>query len=253
MLVASLGSGSRGNATLIEAGRTALLIDCGFGIREMDRRLGRLHRSPVDLSGVLITHEHGDHARGVARLAARYRLDVWATQGTVAAARLEGLEGIRVFERDKPFAIGDFEIHPFAVPHDAREPCQFVLGDGVRRLGVLSDTGSITPGIAANLSGCDALLIECNHEERMLSAGPYPPSLKMRILGEHGHLSNAQAAALLGRIAHDRLQHVVAVHLSDRNNHPALARRALARALGCEPSWIGIADQDAGLGWREVM
>ncbi|WJW76206.1 MBL fold metallo-hydrolase [Thiohalobacter sp. IOR34] len=253
MRFASLGSGSRGNATLIEAGDTCLLVDCGFSVAETRRRLERLGSGLDRLSAILVTHEHGDHLRGVAPLARRLGIPLWMTDGTAAVARDTEVPVLRRFNSHRPFTIGDIRIEPFPVPHDAREPCQFVFGDGACRLGLLTDTGSATDHIVRSLAGCDALILECNHDERMLAEGPYPPLLKQRVSGRYGHLSNAQAADLLGRLDAGRLQHLIAAHLSEKNNRPALAVEALAGTLDCEAGWIQVADQDQGFGWRDLV
>jgi len=249
---ASLGSGSRGNAALVEAGRTRILIDCGFPLAETERRLARLGRDASQLSAVLVTHEHADHVSGVAPLARRYRLPVWLTGGTLAAWDPGELPRVHVFSPHEPFAMDDLQVQPFPVPHDAREPCQFVLGDGAVRLGVISDAGTVTPHIRRTLEGCDGLMVECNHDPGMLARGPYPPSLKARVGGRRGHLNNGQAADLAAAVAHPRLQHLVLGHISEKNNTPALARDTVAAALGCDAGSVGVADQDAGLSWREV-
>ncbi|HET7586586.1 MAG TPA: MBL fold metallo-hydrolase [Gammaproteobacteria bacterium] len=253
MRFASLGSGSRGNGTLVEAAGTCLLIDCGFSLSETERRLARLKRSPDDIDAILITHEHADHVRGVARLAARHNIPVRATAGTLSACARHKLDGAESFSAHDGFAIDGLEIMPVAVPHDAREPTQFVFSDGRHRLGVLTDAGHITAHITRSLAVCDALILECNHDEAMLIGGPYPPRLKQRVGGLLGHLSNMQAAALLGGLEVSRLQHIVAAHLSEHNNTPAQARAALADAAGCEVEWIQVADQEDGLGWREIV
>jgi phosphoribosyl 1,2-cyclic phosphodiesterase len=252
MRFASLGSGSRGNATLVEQGSTLLLVDCGFSLRETERRLLRLGRDPAQVSALLVTHEHGDHLAGVALFARRYKVPVWLSAGTRGACRDE-IAGAQVFNSHAAFAVGDVEVTPFPVPHDAREPTQFVFGNGVQRLGLLTDTGSLTAHIEQQLSGCDALLLECNHDRTMLANGIYPPVLKARVGGDYGHLSNAQAAALLRRIDNSRLQPIVAAHLSDKNNTPQLAVAALAAALDCNDDWIGVARQDDGLAWRALV
>jgi len=159
---------------------------------------------------------------------------------------------LRSFDATARIDIGELQIHPFTVPHDAREPCQFAVQAGGRRLGMLTDTGRMTPHIVESLHACDALLLECNHDTAMLAGGPYSRSLQQRVGGPLGHLSNAQAADLLLRLDTSRLQHLVAAHLSDKNNQPDLARTALAAAMDCEPGWIGIADQDTGLDWRTI-
>lgn len=253
MRFASLGSGSEGNGLLVEAGDTRVLIDCGFGIAAMHSRLGRLGIEPDSISAIVVTHEHSDHVGGVPRFAARYSIPVWLTFGTLYAfeERLSGLE-LRGFDSHEPFAVGDLEILPFPVPHDAREPVQVVLTDGARRLGVLTDVGAITAHIEASLSGCDALVLECNHDPEMLAGSDYPWPLKARIAGRFGHLDNAASAGLLARVAGPQLQHVVAAHLSQQNNTPELARAALAGALRCDAGWIGVADQANGFDWRSL-
>ncbi|MDT8387054.1 MAG: MBL fold metallo-hydrolase [Thiogranum sp.] len=249
MRFASLGSGSRGNATLVESGATRILIDCGFSCAETERRLARLSLHPQDLSGILVTHEHSDHIAGVARLSRRHRIPVWMTAGTEAMHQGGELAAWHCFSSHRPFAIGDLEINPFPVPHDAREPCQFVLSDGALRLGVLTDVGSITPHMLQSLDGLDALLLECNHDVEMLANGPYPPALKRRVGGAFGHLSNDQAAEILANVDISGLQQLVAAHLSDKNNHPDLVRSALAAVLGCAASEVRVADQQMGIAW----
>jgi phosphoribosyl 1,2-cyclic phosphodiesterase len=252
MRFASLGSGSRGNATLVGCQATLVMIDCGFSCRETERRMARLGCHPAELAALLVTHEHGDHVRGVAPLARKYGFPVWLTPGTRHMLPDTDMPKLQSFDAATRIDIGELQIQPFTVPHDAREPCQFTVQAGGRRLGILTDTGRMTPHIVASLSACDALLLECNHDTAMLAGGPYSPSLKQRVSGPLGHLSNAQAADLLERLDTSRLQHLVAAHLSDKNNQPALARTALAAAMGCEPDWIGIADQEAGLDWRTI-
>ncbi len=251
MRFASLGSGSRGNATVVEQDSTLLLVDCGFSVRETERRLLRLGRDAEQVTAVLVTHEHSDHIGGVALFARKYRVPVWMTPGTRAACRDEP-DGIELFSSHAAFAVGDLEVTPFPVPHDAREPAQFVFGNGALRLGVLTDTGSLTPHIEQQLGGCDALFLECNHDRAMLADGPYPPVLKRRVGGDFGHLSNDQSAELLRRIDCSRLQHIAAAHLSEKNNTPALARDSVSQALDCGGEWVAVADQQQGLGWRDL-
>lgn len=253
MRFASLGSGSRGNALLVEGGSTRLLIDAGFGPREMSKRLARLGLAAETVDAVLVTHEHTDHIGGAFACARRFGWSVMLTHGTLAASRDDGADvRTTIIDSHDAFAIGDICVHPFPVPHDAREPVQFVLADGVRRLGVLTDAGHVTPHMIAMLVDCDALVLECNHDAAMLETGKYPPALKRRIGGLWGHLDNAAAASLLSRVGVGKLQHVLAAHLSEENNSPALARVALSAALGCEQEWIGIATQDEGFSWRDL-
>ena len=219
MRFASLGSGSRGNALLLETPHVRLLIDCGFPAREIESRLARLGVDPQTLHGILVTHEHGDHIRGVGAMARRYALPVWMTAGTYRSASYGELPTLnRIDCHAGRLAIGDLEVLPFPVPHDAREPCQFLFCAGGSRLGLLTDTGHVTPHIRENLQGCDGLVLEFNHDRQMLANGPYPPSLQARVGGLHGHLSNDQAATLLGALTHERLQCLLASHLSEKNN-----------------------------------
>ena len=254
MRFASLGSGSQGNALIVDAGETKVLVDCGFSTRMATARLTRLATAPDDLTAILVTHEHGDHVAGVFAFARRHQLTVYLTHGTHAAAARgqASFPECRVIDGHTPFAIGGLEVLPFPVPHDAREPVQYVFGDGAHRLGVLTDTGSITPHIVEVLGACDALVLECNHDRMMLAGSRYPTVLKQRIAGRFGHLENEQAAALLRQVDTRRLQHLVAAHLSQENNRPQLAARSLASALGCAEDWIGVADQEGGFGWRQL-
>jgi len=254
MRFASLGSGSKGNALIVEAGGTRLLLDCGFNAAEVGRRLARLGLEADSVDAIVVTHEHGDHGGGVARLAGRFDLPVYLTRGTMTGMGAEGraIANRKFIDAYTPFAIGGIEITPFTVPHDAREPVQFVFSDGAARLGVLTDVGHPTPHVAQSLSGADALVLECNHDLDLLMNGPYPASLKKRVAGKMGHLANAMAAELVRAMDCSRLCHIVAAHLSQQNNTPDLARAALAGALNCEPEWIGIATQEDGFAWREI-
>lgn len=253
MQFASLGSGSRGNCTLIEADGTTILVDCGFSMRETERRLQRLSREINQVSAILVTHEHGDHVRGVASLSKKYQIPVWSSRGTAKAAKLEELDerGLwRCIDIHQEFEIDSLQVQPIPVPHDAKEPCQFIFSDGDWRIGVLTDTGSITPYIEEQYAGCDAFILEANHDEEMLANGSYPPSLKHRVGGNFGHLNNGQAKDLLNTIDISKLQYLVASHISDKNNTVALARDKMSEALDADASWIDVASQDEGLDWR---
>lgn len=248
-----LGSGSEGNALVVQSGQTHILLDCGFSLSETVARLARLELLPERLSGIVVTHEHGDHVAGVARLARKFALPVWLTHGTLRG-QSAAFAGLRVTEIDPHggFAIDGLSVQPYPVPHDASEPVQFVFSDGRHKLGVLTDAGHVTPHIERSLNGCDALVLECNHDARMLAEGDYPRMLKQRVGGRFGHLNNEDAAGLLRRLDNSRLQHIVAAHLSSKNNHPALAVGALSAALGCAAEWVAVATQDEGLDWREI-
>lgn len=254
MRFASLGSGSAGNCMIVEQADTRLLLDCGFGLKETLRRLARLDISPEQLSGVLITHEHDDHAKGAFKLAQKCNIPVWLSHGTrVMTERYLPNKGeVQIHEIDShtSFSIGDIEVTPYPVPHDAREPTQFTFTDGSIKLGVLTDAGNATPHIVQVLNGCDALVLECNHDLQMLQNGPYSYALKKRVGGQLGHLDNQCAADLLASLDTNKLKHIVAAHLSAKNNTQYLAKQALSKVLGCQDDWIGIATQNEGFAWR---
>lgn len=252
MRFALLGSGSRGNATLVEQDNTCILVDCGFSVRETEQRLARLGKDAGNITAVVVTHEHGDHINGVGALARKYGLPVWFTHGTASADRLGNGVKVKNFCSHAAFEIDDIVVQPFPVPHDALEPSQFTFSNGNKRLGLLTDVGCSTAHIEAQLSGCDALILECNHDRELLENGEYPLSLKRRVGGDLGHLSNVQAAGILQRLDTSRLKHLVAAHLSEKHNTPSLARMALAEALDCEADWVHVATQDEGLDWRAV-
>ncbi|MGE0875007.1 MAG: MBL fold metallo-hydrolase [Burkholderiales bacterium] len=254
MRFAALGSGSKGNCLVVESGSTRVLLDCGLSPRETARRLERLGLSAADITAILVTHEHDDHAGHAFAFSARHGAPVWLTHGThrALAEERKAQENVRFIEDRSAFAIGELQVQPYTVPHDAREPVQFVFSDGAVRLGVLTDIGAPTPHVEQTLSGCDALVLECNYDIDLLSASDYPRWLKERISGPWGHLDNRQAERLLASIDRSRLKHVIAAHLSQQNNRPALAQAALASALGCEASWIGVSTQEEGFGWREA-
>ena len=254
MRFASLGSGSRGNALVVESGATRILVDCGFSTRVTLTRLARLGLAPEDIDAVLVTHEHSDHLHGVAGFCGRFGIPVFLTHGTHIALPDAGgrLPEHRLIDSHRPFAINGLHIQPFPVPHDAREPVQFVFSDGDVQLGVLTDCGTVTAHIVAMLKKCDELVLECNHDADLLAASRYPFVLRQRIAGDYGHLGNHQAAELLERIEQGRLRHVVAAHLSEESNRPKLAAAALAEALNCTADWIGVADQESGCDGRQI-
>ncbi len=257
MRFCSLGSGSAGNATLIEAGNggrpTRLLLDCGFPLRELLRRLGACDVDAAELDAVFVSHEHGDHVGCAVALVRRYDLPVWMSRGTWQAIGCPELGDRLHFARDgERIVVGELQIDPYTVPHDAREPLQVCVGAGAARLGVITDAGCITAHLLAKLRGCNALVLECNHDRELLAASAYPAALKGRIGGPLGHLSNDAAGELLAALAHVDLQHVVAAHLSERNNRPELAVAALTHACNGRAPPIRVADQAAGLPWLEL-
>ncbi len=252
MRFCSLGSGSKGNALLVHFEKTYIMIDNGFSVRETERRLAVCGVNAENISALLVTHEHSDHINGVGALARKYNITVYTTKGTLSSGRLGDLPSSRLFNSHTSFAIDDLEVQPFPVPHDASEPCQFVIGNGHRRLGILTDTGSSTRHIEETLSGVDALMLECNHDLDMLEQGDYPYNVKVRVAGDYGHLNNQQAANLLMKIDTSGLQHIVAAHISEKHNTPDLAQATLSKALHCQRDWIEVAEQATGISWRDI-
>ena len=257
MRFCGLGSGSAGNGTVVEvrsgATTSRLLIDSGFSLRELDLRLARAGLQGDDIDAVFVTHEHGDHIGCAVTFARRHCLPLWMSRGTWRAIGEPESDGLLRFARDGiAIAVGDLQLMPYTVAHDAQEPLQLCCSDGARRLGVLTDVGSITPHLVANLQGCDALLLECNHDAGMLADSRYPAFLKQRIGGRFGHLSNDMAAQILDACRHAGLRHLVAAHLSERNNRPDLARAALARVCGAALADIVVADPLLGFDWLDL-
>jgi phosphoribosyl 1,2-cyclic phosphodiesterase len=247
---ASLGSGSRGNAFLVVFGSTLLMIDCGLSRKTVEDRLRAVDREPRDVSALLVTHEHADHAQGVAMFARRYNTPVWMTPGTAGALRSIG--DFQPLSCHREALVGGLTVEPYPVPHDAREPCQFVIAAAGRRLGLLTDAGHVTPHMYERLSRCDALAVECNHDLDSLNRGPYPQSLKTRIASRFGHLNNGQTNELLGRLDGARLQWVMGLHLSERNNSPEQVRSALRPALEAARYPLHLATQDAPTAWLDL-
>ena len=250
---ASLGSGSRGNATLVQGGETTVLIDCGFSLKEVRQRCERLGVDPAGIDALFVTHEHGDHIRGVGPTARGLGLAVWMSHGTWHAAECGELPSLHLFSsHDGPLRVGELQIQPVPVPHDAREPAQFVIQWQDFRLGLLTDLGNHTPHVVECYRQLDALLLECNHDSQMLREGPYPPSLQVRVGGPYGHLNNHQAADLLTLVEHARLRHLVAAHLSEKNNTPERAFAALSQAVpGIRPR-LSLLMQDQGSDWFQI-
>ena len=249
---AILGSGSHGNATVVDGGGTRVLIDCGFGVRELASRAARIGLDLSTIRAVLVTHEHGDHFGGVARVGRALKVPLMMTRGTALGRRDWTGCQVQTLSPHQAFTIGDLDVEPFPVPHDAREPCHFRFEYRGTRLGMVSDLGHTTPHVKRTLDACDALLLEFNHDVQMLANGPYPQVLKRRVGGRLGHLSNVQAAQFLRELDRSRLRELVLTHLSQKNNTPELARAAACEALDDDPAWLSCAEQDQGSGWREI-
>jgi phosphoribosyl 1,2-cyclic phosphodiesterase len=256
----SLGSGSSGNATLVEAQSgthtSRLLIDCGIRLRDLEARLIEAGTCAEDLDAIFITHEHGDHIGCARSFVKRYSTPLWMSQGTWLAVSDETWAThqhlLNVARDGYTIEIGALQALPFTVPHDAREPLQLRCSDGHRHLGIATDLGHASTHVVNALQGCHALLLEANHDSDLLQASSYPSFLKQRVAGPWGHLANHAAADLLARIKHEQLSYVLAAHLSERNNTPELARTSLSEALGCTPSDIDIADPISGSQWAQV-
>jgi phosphoribosyl 1,2-cyclic phosphodiesterase len=256
----SLGSGSSGNATLVEAQSgthtTRLLIDCGLRLRDLEARLVEAGTSAQNIHAIFITHEHGDHIGCARSFVKRHATPLWMSQGTWLAIADEAWKShqhlLNIARDGCVIEIGALQAMPFTVPHDAREPLQLRCSDGERRLGVVTDLGHISSHVVNALVDCHALLLEANHDPALLEASAYPHFLKQRVAGPWGHLANDAAADLLKRVKHPSLNRVLAAHLSERNNTPELAQTSLSRALGCAPSEIEVADPLTGSEWIQV-
>lgn len=251
---ASLGSGSRGNASLVMAGDACIMIDCGFSVVETRRRLDRLGVGPDALTAIVVTHEHSDHASGVGRAARAFSVPVYATRGTAKACAVRWGAGVdlKIIDSCATLALAGVDVEAVTVPHDASEPCQYLFRHGGRCLGVLTDLGHVSSLVAERYRSCDLLVLETNHDERMLSNGPYPPSLKARVGGAWGHLSNRQAQRLLAGVDHGRLQQLVLAHLSEKNNTEHLAVAAVMETVALRAA-VSVASQDDGLQWHRIL
>ena len=255
----NLGSGSTGNATLVEASgirSTRLLVDCGLGIKQLSLRLAEAASSEALVpDAMFITHEHSDHIGCARQFALRHRIPVWMSRGTYAAMNSPDFDGLLHIAADgQSIDLGELQVTPFTVPHDAREPLQLTCTDGNAKFGVLTDLGHATAHVLAHLKGCHALLLECNHDTDLLAQSSYPAFLKKRVGGLYGHLSNTAAAAIASALSHAGLKHVVAAHLSAHNNRPQLALEALlssAASHGVSPE-LAVAHPTEGTHWIQV-
>ena len=252
MRFTSLGSGSKGNSTVVESDTACVMVDCGFGLRNACTRLERIGKSPEDLTAIIVTHEHSDHWKGIGALSAKYNIPVYLSAGSLKAKEIQSGEALfNCIDSHKDFYVGDICIKPVPVPHDAREPIQYILSNGKVQLGILTDLGHFTPHVVSSYSKCDALLLECNYDDDMLLDGPYPRFLKDRVSGMFGHLSNRQAADLLLALDLSRLKTLVIGHISAKNNDVSLIKAAIEPLCG-EDIVLSFADQESGSPWMEM-
>jgi len=255
--VGILGSGSGGNAVVVESGNHRLLIDAGFSSREIARRMKLLGFDPSGIEALVLTHEHQDHCKGADGFAKKFKVPLHATEGTLAGMRLreEVARSAVLIRSGEPREVAGFLVEPFALPHDAREPVGLVVEDPLgRRVGLVADLGCRTSLAWGRLRDLDVLILETNHDLDMLRNGPYPWSLKQRVAGRHGHLSNREAAEGLPELLDGRLRWVVLYHLSRTNNLPALAAASIGEALDRErcSARLVVTDQFHPTPWLEV-
>lgn len=246
-----LGSGSKGNATLIRHKDTVLIVDCGFSLKHTLKRLDESGVDMADVTAVLVTHEHSDHINGVNALARKLKIPVYVTRGTIRSGKVDKRLDLVPIELDVAINIGDVTVVPVAVPHDAREPCQFVFSAENKQLGVMTDLGSISKHVLEHYDNCDALLLEANHDVDMLWSGRYPPGLKKRVAGNWGHLSNVQAAEFVAQINIDKLKTLVLGHISEQNNSLEKVK-ACFECYETRVDQLIYATQDQGFPWLSV-
>ena len=245
LAVCVLASGSKGNAIHVSDGQTAFLIDAGLSGVEIERRLGSRGLAPDRLQAIIVSHEHADHINGVGVLSRRYRLPVYLNRKTAGAAKRIGrLHCVNTFDCGTVFHIDNLHIHPFSLSHDAEDPAGFTVKTNGIKIGLATDLGVVTAMVTEHLKGCRALILEANHDTRMLIDGPYPWPLKQRIQSRLGHLSNTDSRQLLCDVAHADLEHVILAHLSETNNTPDTALNAIAPALTGTLTRFEVAVQD---------
>lgn len=250
MKVCLLASGSGGNAIYIQNGATQILVDAGLTGKQIENRLQAIGVNPATLQGIVVSHEHSDHIKGVGVMARRYGFPVWMTEGTLNGSKktFRGTERVRVIDNDEDFSIGDLSFSPFPLPHDAADPVNYVVSDGVSSLAIATDMGVMTQLVFQRLRTVDFVIIESNYDRKMLMDGPYPWDLKKRISGRHGHLPNDGAAETLCDLAKEGVKQAVLAHLSEKNNHPELAHKTCRdmfteRGIGNFPTAVALQDR----------
>ena len=256
MQFCSLGSGSQGNSFLVRHDNSCILIDCGFGLAETEKRLERHQVNPNDINAILLTHEHEDHVKGAFSLSNKYELPIYLTHGTYRMCEKRNKSSFNIdfkfIVNKKIFNINNLSITPITVPHDAREPVQFKFVTKESNFAIITDLGFGSEYLLRSISNLNSIVIECNHEDTMLNESDYPESLKNRIGSKYGHLNNKEAARILQSIKKNNLNFIGAAHLSEKNNDPNLVKRDLSSAVSKDESFIKIIDQDDGLNWTTV-
>jgi phosphoribosyl 1,2-cyclic phosphodiesterase len=244
--VCVLASGSKGNAVYVSDGTTSVLVDVGLSAIGVERRLRSRLIDPSSLDGIVVSHEHGDHIGGVGVLSRRYSLPVYINPSTFAAAKshLGTLHKRVVFDCGVSFLVGDLSFHPFSISHDASDSVGFTIQDGTNKVGIATDLGIATKLVCHHLRGCGLLVLEANHDKRMLEEGPYPWHVKQRVLSRLGHLSNEASRDLLREIFHPGLEQVILAHLSETNNTPEKALAVVQSAVSGNGTTLSVASQN---------
>ena len=254
MKFASLGSGSRGNATIVYSQDTYIMVDCGFSAKEATQRLGQIGLNPIKINAILLTHEHGDHVKGAGAFSRRYKTPIWSTFGTYQQAKLGKLPAIHyISPHGGHFKIKNIEVMPYAVPHDAKEPCQYTFQAENKKLAILTDIGCITPHILKHLADLNGLLVEANHDPKMLQRSAYPPSVRKRVASNMGHLNNMQTVELLKKMNYEHLKTLVIGHLSEQNNQVEMVHDEIKKVVSAFQQPFKILQQDVPSEWFQVV
>lgn len=233
MKITPLASGSTGNSFLIQTDSAAILVDAGLSGKQMQERIAKTGTDPAELKGIIVSHGHTDHVKGVGVLSRKFKIPVWMNRGTwrVAERNVGKLHSLDFFETGRIFQVAGLRIHPFSVPHDCADPVGFRISSHSCRMGIATDLGTATGLVAGVLAGVHVVVLESNHDPEMLRDGPYPWELKQRVRGRLGHLSNNESATLLQRIVSDELQAVILAHMSETNNRSDLALKCARESL----------------------
>lgn len=250
--VSSLGSGSKGNASLVAFADTLLMIDNGFSCKETEARMFARNIQAEQVTHILVTHEHSDHCKGVSAFANKYSLPVFMSYGTSLHKSAGSIEDLRIFDSHSAFNCGEIKVSPVVVPHDAREACQFIFQVNQKKIGLLTDLGSVTPLVYEQYSDCNILLLEFNHDYEKLLSGSYPAKLKARVSGDFGHLSNRQACEFLRKVSTDQLDYLVAMHISEQNNCAKVVEQEIKEVELNPLTQLILAKQNQGFDWLQV-